>query len=176
MPLYAIADAVPQTPASGNFWVAPTASVMGRVILKENASVWYGAVIRGDNDPIEIGENSNIQDGSILHTDIGFPLTVGKNVTVGHRVMLHGCTIGDGSLIGIGSTLLNGVKIGKNCIIGAHTLLTEGKEIPDNSLVVGSPGRVIRTHGEDVAELLQASADHYVENWKKHAAELREVG
>ena len=176
MPLYAIADAVPQTPASGNFWVAPTASVMGRVILKENASVWYGAVIRGDNDPIEIGENSNIQDGSILHTDIGFPLTVGKNVTVGHRVMLHGCTIGDGSLIGIGSTLLNGVKIGKNCIIGAHTLLTEGKEIPDNSLVVGSPGRVIRTHGEDVAELLLASADHYVENWKKHAAQLREVG
>lgn len=176
MPLYAIADAVPQTPGSGNFWVAPSAQVMGRVILKENASVWYGAVIRGDNDPIEIGENSNIQDGSILHTDIGFPLTVGRNVTVGHRVMLHGCTIGDGSLIGIGSTLLNGVKIGKNCIIGAHTLLTEGKEIPDNSLVVGSPGRVIRTHGEDVAELLKASADHYVENWKKHAAELRELG
>lgn len=176
MPLYAIADATPETPSSGNFWVAPTASVMGRVILKENASVWYGAVIRGDNDPIEIGEDSNIQDGSILHTDIGFPLTVGKGVTVGHRVMLHGCTIGDGSLIGIGATLLNGVKIGKNCIIGAHTLLTEGKEIPDNSLVVGSPGRVIRTHGDDVAELLKASADHYVENWKKHASQVREVG
>ena len=175
MPLYAIAEAVPQTPSSGQFWVAPSAQVMGRVVLKENASVWYGAVVRGDNDPITIGEDTNIQDGSILHTDEGVPLTIGRGVTVGHRVMLHGCTIGDYSLIGIGATLLNGVKIGRNCIIGAHTLLTEGKEIPDNSLVVGSPGRVIRTHGEDVAELLKASADHYVANWKKHAAGLREI-
>ena len=175
MPLYAIAEAVPQTPSIGQFWVAPAAQVMGRVVLKENASVWYGAVVRGDNDPITIGEDTNIQDGSILHTDEGVPLTIGRGVTVGHRVMLHGCTIGDYSLIGIGATLLNGVKIGRNCIIGAHTLLTEGKEIPDNSLVVGSPGRVIRTHGEDVAELLKASADHYVANWKKHAAGLREI-
>ncbi|HAQ34695.1 MAG: gamma carbonic anhydrase family protein [Maricaulis sp.] len=176
MPLYALDDAVPQTPASGQFWVAPSAQVMGRVTLKDNASVWYGAVVRGDNDPIVIGEDTNIQDGSILHTDEGVPLTIGKGVTVGHRVMLHGCTIGDYSLIGIGATLLNGVKIGRNCIIGAHTLLTEGKEIPDNSLVVGSPGRVIRSHGDEVAELLKASADHYVANWKKHASGLREIG
>ena len=175
MPLYAIADAVPQTPASGNFWVAPTASVMGRVILKENASVWYGAVIRGDNDPIEIGENSNIQDGSILHTDIGFPLTVGKNVTVGHRVMLHGCTIGDGSLIGIGSTLLNGVKIGKNCIIGAHALIPEGKEIPDNSLVMGAPGKVVKQVSDHQIQVIKMSALHYVENWKRHKTSLKRI-
>ena len=161
---------------SDDWFVADSATVIGSVILKNNASVWFNAVVRGDNDLITIGADTNIQDGSVLHNDDGIPLTIGRHVTVGHMAMLHGCTIGDGSLIGIGSTLLNGVKIGKNCIIGAHTLLTEGKEIPDNSLVVGSPGRVIRTHGEDVAELLLASADHYVENWKMHAAQLREVG
>ena len=174
MSIYALGD---RRPSFGEgSWIAHNATVIGSVTAGRNVSIWYNVVVRGDNDPITIGDDTNIQDGSVLHNDDGIPLTIGRHVTVGHMAMLHGCTIGDGSLIGIGSTLLNGVKIGKNCIIGAHTLLTEGKEIPDNSLVVGSPGRVIRTHGEDVAELLQASADHYVENWKKHAAELREVG
>ncbi|WP_417492763.1 gamma carbonic anhydrase family protein [Maricaulis sp.] len=175
MAIYALGDSRPELPGDDQYWVAPDASVMGRVILRENASVWYGAVVRGDNDPIEIGEDSNVQDLSVLHTDVGAPLTIGKGVTIGHRVMLHGCRIGDYSLIGIGSTILNGAVIGKNCIIGAHTLITEGKVIPDNSLVVGSPGRVMKTLGEDMAEILKASADHYVENWKRHKAELRRI-
>ncbi|WP_417310307.1 gamma carbonic anhydrase family protein [Devosia sp.] len=175
MAIYALGDSRPELPGDDQYWVAPDASVMGRVILRENASVWYGAVVRGDNDPIEIGEDSNVQDLSVLHTDVGAPLTIGKGVTIGHRVMLHGCTIGDYSLIGIGSTILNGAVIGKNCIIGAHTLITEGKAIPDNSLVVGSPGRVMKTLDADTAEMLKASADHYVENWKRHKAELRRI-
>jgi carbonic anhydrase/acetyltransferase-like protein (isoleucine patch superfamily) len=175
MALYALADAEPKTPGDGKFWVAPDAQVMGRVVLEEGASVWYGAVVRGDNDPITIGRNSNVQDGSVLHTDIGWPLTIGEGVTIGHQVMLHGCTIGDNSLIGIGATVLNGAKIGKNCIVGAHALITEGKAIPDNSLVVGAPGRVIRTLDEDAAVMLRASAEHYVENWKKHATQLRRI-
>jgi len=146
------------------------------VILKKNASVWFGATIRGDNDPITIGENSNVQDGSVLHTDTGYPLTIGANVTVGHKVMLHGCTIGDGSLIGIGSIVLNGAKIGKNCLIGANCLITEGKEIPDNSLVMGAPGKVVREISEDQAKTLAGGAMHYVENWKRYRAGLRPVG
>lgn len=176
MPLYALGDSEPKTPENGQFWVAPDARVIGQVVLKENASVWYTAVVRGDVDLIEIGEDTNIQDGSVLHTDYGFPMRIGKGVTVGHQVMLHGCTIGDYSLIGIGATILNGAKIGRNCIIGAHALIPEGKEIPDNSLVLGMPGRVIRTHGEEMGELLKASADHYVENWKTHKTGLREIG
>ncbi|WP_421787125.1 gamma carbonic anhydrase family protein [Hyphobacterium sp.] len=173
MTLYALDDHTPKTPESGNFWVAPGAHVIGRVTLKENASVWYNSVVRGDVDDITIGEDTNIQDNSVLHTDHGYPMVIGKGVTVGHRVMLHGCTIGDYSLIGIGATLLNGVKIGTNCIIGAHTLLPEGKEIPDNSLVVGSPGKIIRTLEADMHEILKASADHYVENWKRHKSRLK---
>ena len=175
MALYALGDSVPQTPGEGEFWVAPDASVIGRVTLGKDASIWYGAVLRGDNDPITIGEATNIQDNSVLHTDEGVPLTLGKGVTVGHQVMLHGCTIGDYSLVGIGATILNGAKIGKNCIIGAHALITEGKEIPDNSLVVGSPGKVIRTLDEDTAKMLRWSADHYVANWKKHSTQLRRI-
>ncbi|HEX6866014.1 MAG TPA: gamma carbonic anhydrase family protein, partial [Caulobacteraceae bacterium] len=140
MTVYSLGGVAPQLPPEDAYWIAPTAAVMGNVILKTNASVWWGATIRGDNDPITIGENSNIQDGSVLHTDTGVPLTIGANVTVGHLVMLHGCTIGDNSLIGIGSIILNGAKIGKNCLIGANVLITEGKEIPDNSLVMGAPG------------------------------------
>ncbi|KJS37046.1 MAG: anhydrase [Hyphomonas sp. BRH_c22] len=168
MAIYQIGAARPQLPASGNYWVAENAQVMGNVILKENASVWYGATVRGDNDPITIGENTNIQDGSVLHTDMGAPLTIGKDVTVGHMVMLHGCTIGDETLIGIGSTILNHAKIGKNCIIGAHTLIPEGKEIPDNSLVMGSPGKVVKELSGPQVQMLKMSAMHYVENWKKH--------
>lgn len=175
MTIYALGDREPVLPASGNYWVAPSAEVMGHVILKENASIWYGAVVRGDNDPIEIGEDSNVQDGSVLHTDEGVPLTVGRGVTIGHQAMLHGCTVGDYSLIGIGATILNGARIGSNCVIGAHALITEGKVIPDNSLVVGAPGRVAKTLGPEMGEILKASADHYVANWKRHRDGLRVI-
>ncbi|MDG1416919.1 MAG: gamma carbonic anhydrase family protein [Maricaulis sp.] len=173
MTLYALAECEPDVPEDGAFWVAPDARVIGNVVLRRNASIWYSAVVRGDNDPIEIGEDSNVQDGSILHTDEGFPLTIGKGVTIGHRAMLHGCDIGDYSLIGIGATILNGATIGRNCIIGAHALITEGKEIPDNSMVVGAPGKVIKTLDATMYELLKASADHYVANWKRHKYDLR---
>lgn len=175
MNVYSLGALKPALPAENEYWIAPTASVMGNVILEKNASIWWGAVARGDNDPIRIGENSNIQDGSVLHTDLGSPLTIGANVTIGHMVMLHGCTIGDGSLIGIGAIVLNGAKIGKNCLIGAGALITEGKEIPDNSMVVGAPGKVVREIGEQHALILQASALHYVENWKRYARDLRAV-
>lgn len=175
MAVYNLGDVAPELPAEDEYWIAPTAAVMGNVILKKNASVWFGATLRGDNDPIVIGENSNIQDGSVLHTDAGSPLTIGRDVTVGHMVMLHGCTIGDNSLVGIGSIILNGAKIGKNCLIGANCLITEGKEIPDNSLVMGAPGKVIREVSEGQARVLTASAHHYVENWRRYRRELREV-
>jgi carbonic anhydrase/acetyltransferase-like protein (isoleucine patch superfamily) len=175
MALFDLDGVKPVTPDSGNYWVAENATVLGRVILKENASVWFNAVLRGDNDPIEIGENSNIQDGSVLHTDHGVPLTVGRNVTVGHMVMLHGCTIGDGTLIGIGSTILNRAKIGKNCIIGAHSLIPEGKEIPDNSLVMGAPGKVVRELDDGAAQMIAASAKVYVENWKRFKSGLTRI-
>ncbi|RIJ23343.1 gamma carbonic anhydrase family protein [Henriciella barbarensis] len=175
MALFDLDGVKPVTPESGNYWVAENATVLGRVILKENASVWFNAVLRGDNDPIEIGENSNIQDGSVLHTDHGVPLTIGRNVTVGHMVMLHGCTIGDGTLIGIGSTILNRAKIGKNCIIGAHSLIPEGKEIPDNSLVMGAPGKVVRELDGGAAQMIAASAKVYVENWKRFKSGLTRI-
>ncbi len=141
--------------------------------MKQNASVWFNAVLRGDNDPIVVGENSNVQDGSVLHTDLGSPLTIGRDVTIGHMVMLHGCTIGENTLIGIGSIVLNGARIGKNCVIGANTLITEGKEIPDNAMVMGSPGKVVRTLDEAAAGMMKLSAAHYVENWKRYARELK---
>ncbi|MEQ9315805.1 MAG: gamma carbonic anhydrase family protein [Henriciella sp.] len=175
MALYDLDGVKPSTPESGNYWVAENATVLGRVILKENSSVWFNAVLRGDNDPIEVGENSNIQDGSVLHTDVGCPLTIGKNVTIGHMVMLHGCTIADGTLIGIGSTIMNRAKIGKNCIIGAHSLIPEGKEIPDNSLVMGAPGKVIRQLDEGAAQMIAASAQVYVENWKRFKVGLKRI-
>jgi carbonic anhydrase/acetyltransferase-like protein (isoleucine patch superfamily) len=141
MNVYDLGAAVPALPADDEYWIAPNAVVLGNVILKKNASIWFGAVVRGDNDPIVIGENSNVQDGSVLHTDVGSPLTIGANVTVGHMVMLHGCAIGDNSLVGIGSIILNGAVIGRNCLIGAGALITEGKVIADNSMVIGAPGR-----------------------------------
>ncbi len=173
MTIYALGDSKPQLPPQGEYWVAPSASVIGNVILQSNASVWFGAVLRGDNDPITVGPDSNIQDGSVLHTDIGSPLTLGRGVTVGHKAMLHGCEVGDYSLIGIGAVVLNGVKIGRNCIIGANALITEGKIIPDNSLVVGQPGKVVRERDPAHIAVLQMSAEHYVQNWKRFAAELR---
>jgi carbonic anhydrase/acetyltransferase-like protein (isoleucine patch superfamily) len=173
MTVYALGDSKPQLPSEGEYWVAPNASVIGNVILHPNASVWFGATLRGDNDPITVGPDSNIQDGSVLHTDLGSPLTLGRGVTVGHNAMLHGCEVGDYSLIGIGAVVLNGAKIGRNCIIGANALITEGKVIPDNSLVMGQPGKVVRERDPEHIAVLQMSADHYVQNWKRFAAELR---
>ena len=175
MPIYALGDVTPVFPDSGAYWVAPNAQLMGAIVLKEDASVWFNAVLRGDNEPITIGENSNVQDGAVMHTDIGYPLTLGTNVTIGHQAMLHGCTVGDNSLIGIGATILNGAKIGRNCLIGAHALVGEGKEIPDNSMVLGMPGKVVRELGEDNEKMMIASATIYVENWKRFKETLKEV-
>lgn len=153
-------------------WVAPSADLIGKVRLEAGSSVWFGAVLRGDNELIHIGENSNVQDGSVMHTDMGFPLTLGKGVTVGHNVMMHGCTVDDYSLIGINSVILNGAKIGKYCIIGANSLIPEGKAIPDGSLVMGSPGKVVRELTEQQKKMLEASAAHYVHNAQRYAREL----
>lgn len=173
MPLYAL-DGVAPTLAD-SVWVAPGASVIGDVHIGEDASIWFGVVVRCDNEPIHIGSATNIQDNSVLHSDPGSPLKIGNGVTVGHKAMLHGCTVGDNTLVGIGATILNKAVIGKNCIIGAHALITEGKQIPDNSLVVGSPGKVMRTLGDPQVQMLEASALHYVENAKKFKDGLKEV-
>ena len=155
-------------------WVAPNATLVGKVRLEPGASVWFNAVLRGDNELIHIGENSNVQDGTVMHTDMGFPLNIGKGVTIGHNAMLHGCTVGDYSLIGINAVVLNGAKIGKYCIIGANSLIGEGKEIPDGSLVMGSPGKVVRELSEQQMKMLEASAAHYVHNAQRYARELAE--
>ncbi|PHS28940.1 MAG: gamma carbonic anhydrase family protein [Robiginitomaculum sp.] len=162
-------------PPKGQYWVAPNANLIGKVELKTEASIWFNVVARGDNELISIGERSNVQDGSVLHTDIGFPLSIGDDVTIGHMAMLHGCTIGNTTLIGIGATVLNGARIGKNSLVGAHALVTEGKEFPDNSLIVGTPARVVRTLGDDDIAMLKASAEHYVQNWKRYAASLKKA-
>lgn len=175
MPIYSLGNVTPELPSDDEYWIAPTAAVMGRVILKQNASIWWNCTVRGDNDPIVIGENTNIQDGSVLHTDMGAPLIIGRNVTVGHMVMLHGCEIGDHSLIGIGAVVLNGAKIGKNCLIGAKALIPEGKVIPDNSLVMGAPGKVVREVSAAQLETLAHSAAGYVANWKRFKEELKPV-
>lgn len=155
-------------------WIAPGATVIGKVRLEAGASVWFGAVLRGDNELIHVGENSNVQDGTVMHTDMGYPLSIGKSVTIGHNVMLHGCSVGDFSLIGINAVVLNGAKIGKYCIIGANALIPEGKEIPDGSLVVGSPGKVVRELTEQQKKMLEASAAHYVQNATRYARDLVE--
>jgi carbonic anhydrase/acetyltransferase-like protein (isoleucine patch superfamily) len=176
MPLFKLADRAPTVPDDDDFWIAPTAVLIGDVRLAPNASVWFGAVLRGDNEPIIVGENSNVQDGAVLHTDPGSPLTLGANVTVGHMAMLHGCQIGDNSLVGIGAIVLNGAVIGRNCLIGAGTLITERKIIPDNSLVMGAPGAVVRSLGDAQAQALKRSAASYVENWKRYRAGLDRAG
>ena len=153
-------------------WIAPNATVIGNVRLQARASVWFGAVLRGDNELIDIGEDSNVQDGTVMHTDMGSPLTLGKGVTVGHNAMLHGCTVGDYSLIGINAVILNGARIGKHCIIGANALIPEGKEIPDGSLVMGSPGKVVRELSEQQMRLIEAGAAHYVHNAQRYARDL----
>ena len=175
MAIYAIGDAKPILPPEGEYWIAPNAQVMGNVQLEKNASVWFGAVLRGDNELITIGENSNVQDGSVLHTDPGSPLTIERDVTIGHMVMLHGCTIGAGSLECIGSIILNNTRIGKGCLIGANTLIAEGKDIPDYSMVLGAPGKIVRTLDMETAEALRLSSDHYVQNWKRYASGMKRL-
>ncbi len=169
----ALGSVRPDLPPDGKYWIAPNAMVIGDVVLKTNASIWFNAVLRGDNEPVVVGEDSNVQDGAILHTDIGSPLTLGRGVTVGHMAMLHGCSVGDSSLVGIGAVVLNGARIGRNCLIGARALITEGKTIPDNSLVVGGPGRVVRQLEPAEIEGLRLSAQHYVETWKRYARDLK---
>lgn len=175
MPCYALDGISPELPDEGEYWLAPDAVLIGRVRIERNASVWFGAVLRGDNEFIVVGENSNVQDGAVLHTDPGMLLTIGKNCTIGHRAILHGCQIGDNSLIGMGATILNGAKIGANCLIGANALVTEGKVIPDNSLVVGSPAKVVRSLGDDAEANLAKSAAGYVRNWQRYAKGLTQA-
>lgn len=175
MPIYALDGVEPELPEDGSYWVAPNAVLIGRVRLRRNASVWFGAVLRGDNDLIEVGENSNVQDNSVCHTDPGQPLVIGANVTIGHNVILHSTTIGDNSLIGMGSTLLNRSRIGSNCLIGANTLVSEGKEFADGSLIVGAPGRVVRTLGENELAILKMSCEVYVQNHRRFRDGLKRV-
>ncbi|AQR61106.1 gamma carbonic anhydrase family protein [Brevundimonas sp. LM2] len=175
MTIYSLADKKPQLPPEGEYWIADNAVVIGDVTLQSGASVWFGCTVRGDNDPITLGANTNVQDGCVLHSDPGEPLTIGANVTVGHLAMLHGCTIGDNTLIGIGAVVLGRAVIGKNCLIGANALITEGKVIPDGSLVMGQPGKVVRQLDEAQIAALTASAQHYVQNWKRYSATLAEV-
>ena len=151
-----------------NFWIAPNASVIGDVNLERDASIWFNAILRADNEPITIGEGSNVQDGAIIHTDPGYACNIGKKVTVGHMAMLHGCSIGDGSLIGIGSVVLNGAKIGKNCIIGSKALVTEGMDVPDGSMVLVIPGKIKKTLTEEEQSVVPLGADHYIDNYKKY--------
>jgi carbonic anhydrase/acetyltransferase-like protein (isoleucine patch superfamily) len=173
MALYELDGLVPQL--ADGAWVADSAQVMGEVVLGENVSVWFGAVLRGDTEPLRIGRNSNVQDLSVLHADIGCPLTIGENVTIGHQVMLHGCTIGDNSLIGIQAVILNNARIGRNSIVGAGSVVTEGKEFPDNSLIVGAPAKVVRTLDDAAAAKLRQSALHYVDNGRRFAKGLKKI-
>lgn len=175
MPFYSLDGVSPELPEEGRYWIAPGAQVIGRVRLEANASVWFGAVLRGDNELIFVGENSNIQDGAVLHTDLGAPLTIGRNCTIGHKAILHGCAIGDNSLIGMGATVLNHARIGRNCLIGANALVTEGKIIPDNSLVLGAPGKVVRELSAEAIAGLPKAAEGYVRNWRRFAAGLNPV-
>jgi len=174
MALYQLDQQSPEVADSA--WVADSAQVMGKVVLEEDASVWFGAILRGDNETLTVGRGSNVQDGTVMHSDPGFPLTVGENVTIGHQVMLHGCTIGDGSLIGIQSVVLNGAKIGRHCLVGAGSLVTEGKEFPDGSLIVGSPAKAVRQLTPEQIEGLKRSAAHYVQNAQRYKNGLRKLG
>lgn len=176
MAIYALADADLEVEDENAFWVAPGAVLVGKIILKRNASVWFGAVLRGDNEPILVGENSNVQDGSVLHTDMGAPLTIGKNVTIGHQVMLHGCTIADDSLIGIKATVLNHAMIPSHCLVGAHALVTERKTFEEGSLITGAPARVARRLEDVQRQVIEGSAHHYVENWKRYKRDMKKSG
>ena len=171
MTLYALGADAPQIHA--DTWVAPDSNLIGKVVLEEGTSVWFGCTIRADHEEIRIGAGTNVQENTVMHIDAGYPLTIGRNCTIGHKVMLHGCTIGDNSLIGMGATVLNGAKVGKNCLIGAGALITENKEIPDGSLVMGAPGRVVRELDEQALKALEASALHYQDNMRKFREQLK---
>ena len=176
MPIYALEGIEPELPPVGDYWVAPTAVLVGKVRLLKGASVWWGAVLRGDNEWITVGENSNVQDLSVIHTDPGEPVLIGANCTVGHRVIVHSATVGDGSLIGMGSTLLNRCRIGNNCLVGANSLVTEGKEFPDGSMILGSPARVVRPLGASELAIAKISSAGYVHNHRRFRDKLRPVG
>ncbi len=175
MPLYSLADRRPALPPEGRYWVAPNASLIGDVRLGPDASVWFGAVLRGDNEPIVVGGRSNIQELSVLHTDKGFPLEIGEDCTIGHNAILHGCSIADGSLVGMGAVVLNGAKIGRGCLIGARALITEGKVFRDHTLILGSPAKEVRELDADAIAGLFGSAKHYVDKWRQYAGGLKRV-
>ena len=175
MPIYSLDGVAPVLPPAGRFWIAPDAHVIGRVRLGLDVGIWFGSVIRGDNEPIDLGERTNVQEGCMFHTDPGFPMTIGADCTIGHHAILHGCTIAQNSLVGMGATVLNGARIGANCIVGANALVTEGKEFPDNSLIVGAPAKVVRTLDEAAAERLRKTALHYVENFSRFANGLKRL-
>jgi carbonic anhydrase/acetyltransferase-like protein (isoleucine patch superfamily) len=176
MPAYSLEGRIPRLPAEGRYWIAPDAHVIGDVAFGEDVGIWFGAVLRGDNEPIRLGARTNVQEGAVLHTDPGSPLTIGEGCTVGHRAVVHGCTVGDNSLIGMGAIVLNGARIGANCLVGAGALVTEGKQFPDGSLIVGAPARAIRTLDAAAIAALRRSADIYVANWRRFAASLRLAG
>ena len=174
--IYELDGQQPELPEGARYWIAPNAAVIGRVRLKHDCSVWFGAVLRGDNEWIELGERSQIQDNCVLHTDPGFPLTIGRNCVIGHKVMLHGCTIGSDCLIGMGAILLNGAKIGAHCLVGAGALVTEGKAFPDGSLIVGAPARAIRSVDEKTIQSIAEGADIYVQRYQQYAKGLKQIG
>jgi carbonic anhydrase/acetyltransferase-like protein (isoleucine patch superfamily) len=176
MPLYALGPARPAVPPEGRYWIAPDAHVIGKVELGEDVGIWFGAVLRGDNEPIRIGTRTNIQEGVVIHVDPGLPVTIGEGCTIGHRAIVHGCTIGDNSLVGMGATILNGAVIGNNCLVGANALVTEGKVFPDNSLIVGAPAKAIRLLDETAVAGLKKSADGYVKKWQLFATSLSVIG
>lgn len=173
MTLYALGDDIPHCPEDGDFWVAPGAHVIGRVTIERAVSIWFGATLRGDNEPIRIGRGTNIQENCVLHTDPGFPMEVGENCTIGHKAMLHGCTVGNGVLVGMGATILNGAKIGDGALIGAGALITEGKGIPPGALVVGAPGKVVRTLTDAQQKALLGSAEVYRQKMRRYSSDLR---
>ena len=176
MAIYALDGESPELPADGLYWIAETASVIGRVRLQSEVSIWYGSVLRGDNEWIEIGARSQVQDNATLHTDPGFPLTIGEDCVIGHNVVLHGCTIGDKSLIGMGAIVLNGAKIGAHCLVGAGALITEGKEFPDGSVILGAPAKAVRETDEKARAMIARGAQVYVKRWKQYAAGLKRLG
>ena len=176
MPIYSLDGIAPELPPEGEYWIAPTAHVIGRVRLGRGASIWFGSVLRGDNELIDVGENVNVQEGSLFHTDPGFPMTIGQNCTIGHHAILHGCSIGEGSLIGMGATVLNGAVVGRNCLVGASALVTEGKSFSDRSLIVGAPAKATRELDDEAVDRLVATAGHYVRNWRRYASGLKQIG
>jgi carbonic anhydrase/acetyltransferase-like protein (isoleucine patch superfamily) len=176
MPIYELDGVRPELPGEGEYWVAPDAHVIGRVRLGRGVGIWFGCALRGDNELIDIGEGTNVQEGTMMHTDPGFPMTIGPGCTVGHHAILHGCTLGPNTLVGMGATVLNGAVIGANCLVGANALVTEGKSFPDGSLIVGAPAKAVRQLDETAVAGLRRTAENYVKNWRRFASGLRQVG